>query len=72
VEDIVIRSPTPLVFFLLLVSSIKAVATTVVAPDPFTLTQPDGFVFEAVAKGDSKRHWTQTLTGHSIVKVGGT
>ena len=53
-------------------SSIKAAATTVVAPDPFTLTQPDGFVFEAVAKGDSKRHWTQTLTGHSIVKVGGT
>ena len=65
------RSPTFFAFFLLL-SSIKAGATTVVSPDPFTLIQPDGFVFEAVAKGDSKRHWTQTLTGHSIVKVGGT
>ena len=52
--------------------SLRAGATTVVAPITLTLTQPDGFAFEAVAKGDSRRHWTETLSGHSIVKVGDT
>jgi len=52
--------------------SLRASATTVVAPVTLTLAQPDGFAFQAVAKGDSKRHWTQTLSGHSIVKIGDT
>ncbi len=42
------------------------------APIEFELTQPDGTTFTAVARGDEYANWTETLDGHSIVKVGDT
>jgi len=69
-SGVLMRRTSLAVVLYLLLFNLGAKATTIVAPDAFTLTQPDGFAFQAVARGDSKRHWTQTLSGHSIVKVG--
>ena len=41
------------------------------APNVVTLTQPDGFTFEAMQKGDEYASWMVTLDGISIVLAGG-
>jgi len=37
-------------------------------PAPFTLTQPDGFTFQARQIGDENGHWFETLDGYSITQ----
>lgn len=41
-------------------------------PKPITLTQPDGYSFQAQIKGDERRHWVETPNGYTITKSGNT
>jgi len=57
---------------LILIISIISCANTwagPAAPLEFEIHQPDGTTFIAIPRGDEFSNWTETLQGHSIVKV---
>ncbi|MCJ8269263.1 MAG: M6 family metalloprotease domain-containing protein, partial [Psychrosphaera sp.] len=56
--------------FLLCCFSFFSVASVTVAPNEFTLHQPNGYSFKAKAKGNINHNWVETLAGKSIKKVG--
>ncbi len=42
------------------------------APIEIEITQPDGTTFIAIPRGDEFANWTETKSGHSVVKKNGT
>lgn len=57
-----------LVALLLIAFAQPLSAIVPVAPDPVTITQPDGFTFKAFPKGNSLADWLETEEGYSITK----
>ena len=60
------------ILFLITLSTLipMKVHAVTASPDPVTLTQPDGFTFQARMRGDEYVSWRETLDGYTITKVG--
>lgn len=57
-----------LAFFALLHTPQQTVALAPIAPDPQTITQPDGSTFTAYPKGNMLANWLETEAGYTVVK----